>query len=88
MIDKILDRYYFKKLKEEIKFIFIEHNLDYKVEKKEYEIIIKVKRKKYKESEYKIVFRDSYDRCLFFLTNIDKLREELRKVIEYYFNYN
>lgn len=86
MIDKILDKYYTKKLLNEVKWDFIVRNLDYKFIDEGYKIWVKCKPKKYKDEEYTTIIQINKSDSLKYLCDLDNFRTELNKIIIEYCN--
>lgn len=84
MIEKILDNYYSKKLDDFIKFIEREYFLDFKHIYTKYEILIQVKKKKYKNELYKEIIHVRKANSLYFLCNKDDLKKYIKRLIKDY----
>lgn len=89
MIERILDNYFSKKLKKVIsERLLIQYFLDTKFIDDKNKFLIKVKRFKYNEKQFKCVWwiwkSDSVERYI----NIDKTFEKLQKIIDEYLKDN
>lgn len=85
LIEKRLDQYYSNKLMYEIvtrlKFIW---DLDFKTKREENRLVMYVKKRKYKDSEYKPLIHFRYDEAIIHLFRITETMKYINKVVEDY----
>lgn len=84
MIEKILDKYYMKKLKLLIKQYMLQYLLDYRFVNKKNTIDLEIKKVLYNNHMYKIVYSFCKDKVIFYITDYKELQKTLNKEIELY----
>lgn len=87
MLEKILDKYYTKKLMKQMKEYLDVFSLDKRIVYHKDYATLEVKRRKWKEENYIIVYSCLYDKALVELINlseieINNLRENISKIIK------
>ena len=81
-IEKILDKYFARKLVDEIKFFLAKYNIDKKVVYDKYGVQFLIKNKKYNENYYKTIIDLPYKECCYcFINEIDKIKESVKDII-------
>ena len=91
LIDKILDKYYSKKLINEIHWCFIPEGLDYKVKFDKtafHEFTIYVKQEKYKDECYEPIIHFCCTDAITHLMRLDKTLETVNEAIREYLIWN
>lgn len=85
MIEKILDKYYTKKVVEQLldNLLFF-YRLDHKVCWTNKKVLIKVKRKQHKKEYYKEIFNIHYSDALFYFTHIEDVIKGFKENIKLY----
>ena len=84
MIEKILDKYYIKKLKREIKNTLLNWNLAYKFIETDYAIDLWIKRTYYNDKEYELIVSLEKIRALKHLINYEKLENFIIECVNEY----
>ena len=84
LITKILDKYYSKKLDDFIKSIEFEYYLDFKHIYTKDNILIQVKKKKYKDELFTEIAHLQKKDSFIHLCNRDKLEEYIKRLIKDY----
>lgn len=82
MIERILDKYYMKKLVDKIKFTLLPYYLDFEYKYEKDRFLINVKKKKYKDYTPIIKIDNKY--CLSYLCNYNDFIENVRKLVNEY----
>lgn len=85
MIERILDKYFAKKIANEL----LEHfnsiyNLDFKLEKINGHYNFLVKKRKYKDSEYKSIYAIIISKSIFYIIDLDKTIKEVAHNLKEY----
>lgn len=85
IITKILDKYYSKKLIDEIlqslRFTF---DLDFRTEYNKDKVRLYIKKRKYKDEEYYQLYYFRYEEAFNNLLRIDKVKSAMRECVEMY----
>ena len=84
IIEKILDKYYAKKLDDFVKFIELEYYLDFKHIYTKKDILIQVKEKRYNDDEYLEIIHLKKKDSFIHLCNRNKLEKYIKKIINEY----
>ena len=84
MIEKILDKYYMKKLKLLIKRYMLQYLLDYRFVNKKNTIDLEIKKVSYNNHMYKNVYSFCKDKVIFYITDYKELQKTLNKEIRLY----
>lgn len=84
MIEKILDRYYTKKVVDQIKSNMIIYMIDKKFEYKNNCLTVYVKEKQFKDKYYWFIFKMRYEDSIYYLIHIEDVVKEIHKQIKYY----
>ena len=84
MIEKILDKYYMKKLKLLIKQYMLQYLLDYRFVNKKNTIDLEIKKVSYNNSMYKNIYSISKDKAIFYITDYKEMQKSLNRVINSY----
>ena len=87
MIEKILDKYYAKKVATELLDYFnARYNLDFKfkIEKINSHYNFLVKKRKYKDKEYKCIYAIIFSKSIFYAVDINKTIEEVKHNLKEY----
>lgn len=88
IIDKILDKYYFKKLKEKVKETINIYCIDYKFEKSRINdsyVYLKIKNKKYNDKFYEEIGTFNTTNAFDDLLNYEEIAYKILKSINEYF---
>lgn len=85
MIERILDKYYAKKVGTELLDYFnARYNLDFKLEKINGHYNFLVKKRKYKDKEYKSIYAIIFSRSIFYAVDINKTIKEVEYNLKEY----
>lgn len=84
MIEKILDKYYMKKLKLLIKQYMLQYLLDYRFVNKKNTIDLEIKKVSYNNHMYKNVYSICKDKAIFYITDYKEMQKTLNKEIGLY----
>ena len=87
MIERILDKYFAMKLVKKIQHLSLEYILDFIYEINIDSIVVKVKKPKYKDDEYRTLFKINSTAYMEFLTNSSYLRETFQNDISEYLRF-
>lgn len=89
MIEKILDKYYCRKVLDSIDIIFILRGLEHKYKLNKDGIVhIFIKKIRYKDNLYREIYAFNIRRSLDILIYYEQFRKEIKKRIEVYINEN
>ncbi len=88
MIQRILNNYYKKQLKEMIEYNVKFYFIDYTFVDTDYGFCLYIKNKKYNKEEYTPIHSFKSYLYLFYISNLDKLCEEMEKNIRTYLKEN
>lgn len=88
MIEKILDKYYTKKVVEQIKSNMIIYMIDKKFEYKNNCLTVYVKKKLIKNQYYWCIFKMRYEDSLYYFIHIEDVIKEIHKQIKDYIENN
>lgn len=85
MIEKILDKYYTKKVVEQLldNLLFF-YRLDYRLCWKNNKVLIKVKKREHKKEYYKEIFYIPYSDALFYFTHIEDVIKGFKENVKLY----
>ena len=81
IIDSILDNYYTRKLIDEIKWCFINYNLDYRIIYYKGIVEIEAKQEKYNDRYYKSIICIHKSESLKHMIDLTKTKEYINKII-------
>jgi len=84
MITKILDKYYNKQLEKYIKTIMVYWMLDYRFTENKFYKRLEVKKSKYKDSEYRIVYVWHKKDVLYLIADLRELRKNIISKVDKY----
>lgn len=85
MKERILDKYYAKKVANELLDYFkARYNLDFKIEKINSHYNFLVKKRKYKDKEYKCIYAIIFSKSIFYALDINKTIEEVKHNLKEY----
>ena len=82
MIERILDKYYMKKLVDKIKFTLLPYYLDFEYIFEEDRVLINCKKKKYKD--YSPVIKIDYKYCFSYLCDYDNFVKRIKRLVDDY----
>ena len=82
MLEKILDKYYMKKLIDKIRFSLLPYYLDFEYIFEKDGVLINCKKKKYKD--YSPLIRIDYKYCFSYLCDYDDFAKRVKRLIDDY----
>jgi len=81
IIDRILDRYYARKLAKNISLIFEVRGIDAEYKYTEKTLVVRTKKREYKDDYYKSILSLSYDECIYCLANINEFDKRIFQIL-------
>lgn len=81
IIDRILDRYYARKLEKNISFVFKARGIDAKFIYSKEILNVCTKKRKYKDDYYTNTFSLSYNECIYCLANINEFNKKIIQIL-------
>lgn len=81
IIDRILDRYYARKLEKNISIIFNVRGIDAKFIYSEEILEVRTKKREYKDDYYTSTFFLSYNECIYCLANINEFNKKIIQIL-------
>lgn len=87
MIDKILDKYYLRKVKKIVEQKLNEYFIHYRFEKLIDGVWLEIKKVEYNDDQYKVIWSCFTEEAFYYLANIDKLEKEIDKAVRNYNNW-